>query len=124
MLIELPERLIDELSELVRQKLVIEELRTDERLDPDVLEFQRRLSRINAKQSISIQEAAVLLNCSDGHIRNLIKKAKHHRTRHPIPFLDLDGVITFDREELMAWSRQPKERAKNGQKKVQSESNL
>jgi hypothetical protein len=121
---ELPERLIEELSERVKQKLFIEGPRPNERLDSDALEFQRRLSRINAKQNISTQEASVLLNCSDGHIRNLVKKAKHKRTRQPIPFLDLDGLTTFDREELLAWSRQPKGRMKHGQEEVQSESNL
>jgi hypothetical protein len=124
MQIELPEKFIEELSERVRQKLLTEERQHHERLDSDALEFQHKLSRINAKQNISIQEAAVLLNRSDGHIRNLVKKAKHKRTRHPIPFLDLDGVTTFDREELLAWSRRPKERAKNGNNEVQSEPNL
>lgn len=124
MQIEVPDRFIEELSERVRQKMLTEERQHHESLDSDALEFQHKLSRINAKQNISIQEAALLLNCSDGHIRNLVKKAKYKRTSHPIPFLDLDGVITFDREELLAWSRRPKERAKNGNKKVQSEPHL
>jgi hypothetical protein len=112
MLIELPEHFIDEVAERVKQKL---ESNTPEALqqpDPEALESQRVLARIRAKDNISIQEAAFLLNCSDGHIRNLVKKAKTKKTQQPIPFLDLDGVITFNREELLAWSRQPKGKQK------------
>jgi hypothetical protein len=64
------------------------------------------------RKSRLVQEAAFLLNCSDGHLRNLIKKAKHKKTSHPIPFNDLDGLFTFNREELIVWSRNPKERLK------------
>jgi hypothetical protein len=34
------------------------------------------LRRIMAKEFVSIKETALLLNCSDGHIRNLVGKAQ------------------------------------------------
>ena len=34
------------------------------------------LRRIMAKEFVSIKETALLLNCSDGHIRSLVGKAK------------------------------------------------
>ncbi len=122
--IELPESLINELTERVKKKLEGAILKIDEQSDPKAREFQRRLSSIKMKENISVQDAAFLLNCSDGHIRNLVKKAKHKRTQHPIPYNDLDGVDTFNLEELIAWSRQPKERAKKSQGRIQSEPNL
>ncbi len=116
MYIELPDGFIDEVAELVKQKLEKNSSESLQQPDPEALEFQRILRRIYAKENISIQEAAVLLNCSDGHVRNLVKKAKNKKSQHPIPFLDLDGVITFNREELLAWGRKPKTKQKSKRK--------
>jgi hypothetical protein len=124
MQIELPDKLIDEIAERVRVKLGTESSMDAGQLDSIALDNQLKLARIKVKENISVQEAAFLLNCSDGHIRNLVKKAKYKRTRHPIPYNDLDGVVTFNPEKLLVWSRQPKERANSGQKGVQSESNV
>jgi hypothetical protein len=112
MLLELPETFIDEIADRVKQKLESNASESLQEPDQEALESRRILARIQAKENISIQEAAFLLNCSDGHIRNLVKKAKTKKTQHPIPFLDLDGVITFQRGELLAWSRQPKGKSK------------
>jgi hypothetical protein len=62
------------------------------------------------KEYISIREAHLLLNCSDGHIRNLVDKARKKKTPHPIPFLDLDGVTVFQRVKLLEWAERPKQR--------------
>lgn len=133
MQIEFPDILINEIVERIRVKLDAEPSASPGRPDSIALDHQLRLSRIKVKENISVQEAAFLLNCSDGHIRNLVKKAKHRRTRHPIPFNDLDGLVTFNPDTLLGWSRQPKERATNGngsngggsqEKEVQSESNF
>jgi hypothetical protein len=67
-----------------------------------------RLQRIMAKEFISIAEAALLLNCSDGHLRNLIGKALKGKSADPIPFLDLDGVKVIPRARLLEWAAQPK----------------
>jgi|SRR5215216_4274930 len=124
MQIELPEVLIDEIAERVRRKLEAGARERVEEPDAVAAEYQLRLSRIRAKENISIQDAAFLLNCSDGHLRNLIKKAKHRKTSRPIPFNDLDGLSTFNREELLAWSRGHRGRAKDGTEEVQREANI
>lgn len=112
MQILLTESAIEEIATRVKLKLDAEIPRACDGHDGIAAEYQSRLARIQVKENISVQEAAFLLNCSDGHLRNLIKKAKHKKTSHPIPFNDLDGLFTFNREELIVWSRNPKERLK------------
>ena len=73
-------------------------------------ELSVRIARIRAKDFLSASEAALLLGCSDGHLRNLVREAKKGRKRHPVPFCDLDGVYTFPREELLRWAAEPKAR--------------
>ncbi len=68
------------------------------------------LRRIMAKEFVSIKETALLLNCSDGHIRNLVGKAQKGKASHPIPFLDLDGVTVFPRVKLLEWAEQPRKK--------------
>jgi hypothetical protein len=74
--------------------------------DPEVAELRAKLQRILAKEFVSIAEAATLLGCSDGHIRNQVRKARKGKTKRPIPFRDLDGVTIFRLGELLAWSEQ------------------
>jgi acetamidase/formamidase len=109
---ELSEKLTEVVCALIRNVL------TEYQQQPLVKEISEKdgvaqqtymmLERINAKDFISTKEAAFLLSCSDGHIRNLVDKAKKGTTKYPIPFRDLDGVTSFNRIELLAWSEQPK----------------
>jgi hypothetical protein len=122
--IELPETVIEEIVERVKKKLEAETLGSRDERDAVAAEYQLRLSRIRAKENISIQDAAFLLNCSDGHLRNLIKKAKQRKTSRPIPFNDLDGLCTFNREELLAWSRSQRGRTRNGAEEVRRGANI
>lgn len=124
MQIELPESVVDEIVERVKRKLEAEAHGRREGTDAVSVEYQLRLSRIRAKENISIQDAAFLLNCSDGHLRNLIKKAKQRKTSRPIPFNDLDGLCTFNREELLAWSRGHRGRAKDSTEEVRHGANI
>ena len=108
----------DYIRELVRREAqaVFEEI--EGRLKPcdgesEADELRTKLARIRAKEFVSIMEASLLLGCSDGHIRNLVRKAKKGEARHPLPFRDLDGVIVFKPDELLAWSEQPKSRLKS-----------
>lgn len=78
--------------------------------DSEIEITKRRLSRIMAKEFITISEAAFLLSCSEGHVRNLLKKACNRETQHPIPVRDLDGLFVFHRQELLAWSLEAKTR--------------
>ncbi|MCA1632628.1 MAG: hypothetical protein LC802_02660 [Acidobacteria bacterium] len=54
--------------------------------DVEALNIRESLQRIMVKEFISIKEAHLLLGCSDGHIRNLVDKARKKKTSHPIPF--------------------------------------
>jgi hypothetical protein len=74
----------------------------------EALNIRESLQRIMVKEFISIKEAHLLLGCSDGHIRNLVDKARKKKTSHPIPFLDLDGVTVFPRVKLLEWAERPK----------------
>ncbi len=74
----------------------------------EALELRKKLASINAKDHVSIGEAALLLSCSGGHVRNLVGKAKKRQTRQPIPFTDLDGVTVFNRLALLDWAHTPK----------------
>ncbi len=78
--------------------------------DSEAANIQKALQRIMVKEFISIREAHLLLCCSDGHIRNLVDKARKKKTAHPIPFLDLDGVTVFKRVKLLEWAEQPKQK--------------
>ncbi len=78
--------------------------------DIEAVNIQKALQRIMVKEFISIREAHLLLCCSDGHIRNLVDKARKKKTSHPIPFLDLDGVTVFQRVKLLEWAEQPKQK--------------
>ena len=77
--------------------------------DSDDEKLAVTLRRIMAKEFVSIKETALLLNCSDGHIRNLVGKAKkvslssnpisRSRWRHRLP-----------RVKLRRWAEQPKKK--------------
>src|SRR5260370_41820008 len=84
--------------------------------EPDLAETRNRLVRILAKEFITLSEAAFLLSCSDGHIRNLLKKAHSGGSQWPIPVRDLDGLFVFNLEELLAWSRETKSKTNKERK--------
>lgn len=71
-----------------------------------------KIAKINAKPRITILEAALLLGCSTSHFYTKITAAKKGKTKHPIPFLDLDGVYVLPREELIAWAQMEKKEGK------------
>jgi len=78
--------------------------------DSESRQISERLQLIMSKEFISIKEVALLMNCSDGHIRNLVAKAQKGKASCPIPFLDLDGVTVFPRLKLMEWAARPKQK--------------
>ena len=67
-----------------------------------------RLALVMSKRFVTVAEAAFLLGCSDGHIRNLVGKTKKRATPYPVPFLDLDGVTVFPLDKLLEWAERPK----------------
>lgn len=80
-------------------------------------ETRRTMEQIKAKDFISANEAAMLFGCSPQHLRNLVQRALDGKTPYPIPFRDLDGVVTFPVAELLEWSRTPKPKAKKASRK-------
>jgi len=111
LLVLLDER-IRRISKEVAAELVSQPNQSSDPLIEDVeaANTQKALQRIMVKEFISIREAHLLLCCSDGHIRNLVDKARKKKTSHPIPFLDLDGVTVFHRVKLLEWAEQPKQK--------------
>jgi hypothetical protein len=101
------EKIMEALTDFIDQRIAESKspLVTDE-----VLEIKRTLALIHAKEYISISEAAYLLSCSPDYLRKLIKlarkgTAKKGRGRNPIPYRELDGLATFNREELLEWAK-------------------
>jgi len=90
LLVLLDER-IRRISQEVASELVGQPSQSSAALIEDIeaANIQKALQRIMVKEFISIREAHLLLCCSDGHIRNLVDKARKKKTAHPIPFLDL-----------------------------------
>lgn len=103
--IEIPTTEIESIARRVFEAM--QETRSSDK-DQEALETRQRLERINAKEFITIKEAAFLLSCSRGHVDNLLGKARAGKTTNPVPFRDLDGLVVFNREELLAWSQKLK----------------
>src|SRR5689334_20940499 len=74
-------------------------------VDSEALQLQRCLQRIMCKEFISAKEAAVLLNCSERHIHNLVDRARRQIGDNPIPFRKVGEVTTFLRTELLEWTK-------------------
>jgi hypothetical protein len=66
--------------------------------------LRERLAIIKAKEHVTVREAALLLSCSESHIRKLVTMARKGKTRRPVPYVDLEGVTVFPRELLLDWS--------------------
>ena len=101
---EVIEEIAERTAEQVYAKHSLQEPIAANQPGPEVDELRRRLAIVNAKEFITIREAALLLSCSDGHLRNLIKKAFQNKTKRPVPYRDLDGVVVFPRVALLRWS--------------------
>jgi hypothetical protein len=65
-----------------------------------------QLGLIKAKEHITVKEAALLLSCSESHIRKLVMLARKGKTRRPVPFVDLEGVTVFPLVALLNWASQ------------------
>jgi hypothetical protein len=74
-------------------------------LDPEARHLQQLLQRIMSKEFISAKEAAILLNCSERHLHNLVDRARRQLDNHPIPFRKIGETTTFLRIELLEWTK-------------------
>ena len=75
-------------------------------------ETAHKVARINAKPRITVSEAALPLGCSASHLYTKITATQKGKAKHPIPFLDLDGVYVLPREELLEWAVIQKEQSR------------
>lgn len=67
--------------------------------------LREQLAFIKAKEHITVREAALLMSCSESHIRKLVMLARKRKSHRPIPFVDMEGVTIFPRESLLEWAR-------------------
>lgn len=66
--------------------------------------LREQLALIKAKERVTVKEAALLLSCSESHIRKLVKLALKGKSRRPIPFVNLEGVTVFPLLALLEWA--------------------
>jgi hypothetical protein len=72
--------------------------------DAAATKLREQLALIKAKEHVTVKEAALLLSCSESHIRKLVARARKGKSRRPIPFIDMDGVTMFSLCILLAWA--------------------
>jgi len=63
-----------------------------------------QLALIKVKERVTVKEAALLLSCSESHIRKLVMLTRKGKSRRPIPFVDLEGVTVFPLSDLLDWA--------------------
>jgi hypothetical protein len=66
--------------------------------------LREQIAFIKAKEHVTVKEAALLLSCSESHIRKLVMLARKGKTRRPVPYVDMEGVTVFPRRILLDWA--------------------
>ncbi len=100
--------MLDERMKAIARDVVQETLRAyaadlPKSNDPSA-KLRDQLILIKAKEHVTVKEAALLLSCSESHIRKLVTLARKGKTRRPIPYVDMEGVTVFPRDILLAWA--------------------
>ena len=76
--------------------------------------LREQIALIKAKEHVTVKEAALLLSCSESHVRKLVRLARKGKSRRPIPFVDMEGVTVFPLCTLLGWaSPKPQSQALN-----------
>ena len=75
-----------------------------EPIDDSAAKLRQQLALIKAKEHVTVKEPALLLSCSESHIRKLVMLARKGETRRPIPYVDMEGVTIFPRDSLLNWA--------------------
>lgn len=84
---------------------VYTDLQPPSRIDPEAQNTRTKVERLMSKPFWSIAELAFVWGCSDGHVRNLLQRAEDNATEFPIPFCNIDGLVMFDRDVILEWTR-------------------
>ncbi len=103
-LVILDER-ITEIARAIVQEVIANSLAPVQLSDNRAVKLREQLSFIKAKEHVTVKEAALLLSCSESHIRKLVMLARKGKTRRPVPYIDMEGVTIFPRESLLDWAR-------------------
>ena len=93
-----------EIAREVFQEITRDDAGHDRVTDDAPAKLRQQLALIKAKEHVTVREAALLLSCSESHIRKLIKLARKGKSHHPIPFVDMEGVTVFPVCNLLAWA--------------------
>jgi len=72
--------------------------------DDAAARLREQIALIKAKENITIKEAALLLSCSESHIRKLINLALKGKSRRPIPSVPMEGVTVLPLRDLLDWA--------------------
>lgn len=100
--------LLDERIELIARKIFHETAENVLSIQPSSdasLKLRDQLSFIKAKEHITVREAALLMSCSDSHIRKLVMLARKTKTARPIPFVELEGMTVFPLADFLNWAK-------------------
>ena len=101
--IEIPREAIEQIAREVLESMVGNAAANVH--DEEAERIERTLQRIRAKQFITIPEFALLFNCSRGHVDTLLDQAQQPNCKYPVPYVDLNGLIQFERLEVLEWAR-------------------
>ena len=71
--------------------------------DPSA-KLREQLTLIKSKEHVTVKEAALLLSCSESHIRKLVLLSRKGKAHRPIPFVDIEGVTVFRLRTLLDWA--------------------
>lgn len=66
--------------------------------------LREQLALIKSKERVTVKEAALLLSCSESHVRKLVRLARKGKSRRPIPSVDMEGVTVFPLNDLLEWA--------------------
>ncbi len=72
--------------------------------DNGAAKLREQLALIKAKEHVTVKEAALLLSCSESHVRKLVRLARKGKSRRPIPYIDMEGVTVFPLSSLLDWA--------------------
>lgn len=98
------ERMKEIASEIFREEIARSELNQSSNIQEVSKDLREKILYIKAKENITVKEAALLLSCSESHIRKLVMLARKGKSRRPIPFVDIEGVTIFPLRPLLEWS--------------------
>jgi hypothetical protein len=103
LLVILDER-ITQIARAIVQEAIANGIAPVQPSDDRSVKLREQLAFIKAKEHVTVKEAALLLSCSESHIRKLVMLARKGKTRRPVPYIDLEGLIIFPREILLDWA--------------------